>query len=149
MKENKKAEINGVIFQCLLLVHSVNSQCCSYDTVSIVLGLVVMNVVTFILVFLSLILYLFYFKYFLMKESLVNHGCLFHVAYYISASPMYYSSKSVIKDLSLCRLAVTTSSHVSNCSSPNDVLICFVPSSNIWKGFPMKKKIRGISSLSC
>lgn len=83
-----------------------------------------------------------------MRESLVNQGCVFHVAYYISASLMYYSSKSVIKDLSLCQLAVTTSSQISNCSLPNDVLICRVPSSNIRKGFPMKKK-RGISSLSC
>lgn len=57
-----------------------------------------------------------------MIESLVNQGCVFQVAYFISASLMYYLSKSVIKDLSLCRLAVMTSSQILNCSSPSDVL---------------------------
>jgi len=75
-----------------------------------------------------------------MRESLVNQGCVFQVGYCVSTSLMYYSSKLVIKDLSLCLLAVMTSSHISNCSSPNDVLICLVPSSNMWKGFHIKKK---------
>lgn len=76
-----------------------------------------------------------------MRESLVNQGYIFQVAYYITASLMY-SKKSVIKGLSFCQLAVTTSSQISNCSSPSDVLMCLVPPSNIWKGFPMggKKK---------
>lgn len=86
-----------------------------------------------------------------MRESLVNQGYIFQVAYYITANLMYYLRKSVIKGLIFCQLAVTTSSQISNCSSPSDVLMCLVPPSNIWKGFPMgeKKKKKILSSLSC
>lgn len=68
-----------------------------------------------------------------MRESLVNQGCVFQIAYYVTASLIWSSSKSVIKDLSLCGLAVMTFGHASYCSPCRDVLICLVPSSGIWR----------------
>lgn len=83
-----------------------------------------------------------------MREFLVNQGCIFQVAYYISVNLMYNSSKSVVKDLSLCQLAIMTLAKFLS-SSPKEVLICLVPSCSIRKDFFIKSGIRGIFSLSC
>lgn len=72
-----------------------------------------------------------------MRESLVNQGCIFQVAYYIGVSLMYNSSKSVVKDLSLCQLPIMTSAKFLT-SSPKEMLIYLVPFYSIWKVFPLK-----------
>lgn len=72
-----------------------------------------------------------------MSESLVNQGCTFQVAYYISTNLMYNSSKSLVKDLSFCQLAVMTLAKFLT-SSPKDMLICLVPSHSTWKVFLLK-----------
>lgn len=69
-----------------------------------------------------------------MRDSLVNQGYIFQVAYYISMNPMYNSSKSLVKDLSLCQLAIMTLAKFLT-SSPKDVLICLVPSYSTWEVF--------------
>lgn len=61
---------------------------------------------------------------------------------------MYNSSKSLVKDLSLCQLSTMISAKFLT-SSPNDVLICLVPSTQYMEGFSIKSGVRGIFSLDC